>query len=588
MLNNKGLFYIKYLLIIICFFNFQVIIAQPDTGKTAVQIPEYLNNGYDYQIAKNDKLAIIEYEKVLVLEKSNHTANYNLALIYAKSKRELKAIEICDKAIENCKEDLNDFYRIKANCLSSLEKYDEALPIYHQALLLDPNDDNLNYNLGYTYFMLKKWESALIYLKEYANNGEKDAGNFDDTMFYIGTCFYSLKRYNEAIEYYDLAINASPYHSYFFNKVEALLALNENKEALKVINLGIEKNPDKANLYYKRYYVLKSLNQTEKALIDLKKAYSLDPNDGDILLDLGVVYERENNIEQAILYYQKCIDSKQNLAGAYGNLANIYSGNKLMREKALVYFQKALNQEPMVATHYYNFGNYYKKTEQFDSAINMYEKALELNPDLTQAYVNLSVIYYNKKNLDTAIEYILKAIALEPDDFSANANAATIYFDKKDYVKTIKYVTKALTATPKENKDANLLNKRGVSRQILGDYKNALYDYLEITENYSLVDKKNNAGIFSNIGYCYMEDDQLTNSLKYFQEAVDYKPEIDQLIGLFTVQYLLKDKDFEKTFRKAKSLEKKLKDGFEGIQKLEKDGYFYTEKHKLVLKQIFN
>ena len=578
----------KAIFLLIFLINHSLLIAQPKNNKTDNLISEYLNKGYDYQMNKNDKLAIDEYEKVIKLDKSNKTAYYNLSLIYANSERQLQAIEIADIALANCTEELHDFYTLKANCLSDIKRFDEALPIYHKALVLEPNDSNLHYNLGYTYFKLQKHESAIIYLKEYIEKGESDEGNYDDGLFYIGTSYLSLKKYTEALEYFNLAINSNPYYTYYFNKVEVLLELNENKEALKVINLAIESNPDKAILFHKRYYVLRSLKQNEKALLDLKKAYSLDPKDGDILLDMGVMYESENNMEQAIKFFEKCIDSKQNLAGAYGNLANIYNGNKLLKDKALIYYQKSINEEPNNANHHYNFGNYYRKIKQFDPAINMYERAIELNPKLTQAYVNLSVIYKEKKEVDKAIEYSLKALELEPDDFDSNANAATFYFEKTDYKNTIKYATKALLFIPKENKSKELLNKRGISRQIIGDYKNALYDYLEIVENYSSAEKKENSGIYSNIGYCYMEDDQLENSKKYFQEAVTYKPEIDQLIGLFTVQYLLNENsDFDETFSKAKKIEKKLKEGFIGIQKLEKEGYFYTEKHKLVLKKIF-
>ncbi len=571
---------------IICFF---ITNAQPDSDKIEFLITDFLNKGYDYQIAKKDNLAIVEYDKVIKLDKSNKTAYYNLSLIYANSERQLKAIEIADIALANCSEELNDFYRLKANCLSDLKKYDEALPVYHQALMLEPSDSNLNYNLGYTYFMTKKWESALLYLKEYIQNGDAEEGNYDDALFYIATCYHSLKKYEDAIKYFDKAIDSNQYYTYYFNKVESLLELQQYKEALKTINQAIEINPDKAILYHKRYYVLTTLKRNNEAILDLKKAYQLDPNDGEVLLDMGVINERENNIVQATIFYQKCIDTKQNIAGAYSNLANIYSSNKLMNEKTITYFQKAIAIEPNNASIYYNFGNFYRKSKQYEPAISLYEKAIELKPDFTSAFQNLGVVYVFKKDLEKAQVYLSKAIEIEPNDYEANAQIAVLYFEKTDYKNTEKYVTQALLSSPTQVKDKDLLNKRGISRQILGDYKNALYDYLEIVENYSLAEKKQNAGIYSNIGYCYMEDNQLENSLKYFKEAVGYKLEIDQQIGLFTVQYLLKDiPAFEKSLQKAKTIEKRLNEGFKGIQKLEKEGYFYTEKHKLVLKKIFN
>ncbi|CAD0007462.1 Photosystem I assembly protein Ycf3 [Flavobacterium chungangense] len=219
----------------------------------------------------------------------------------------------------------------------------------------------------------------------------------------------------------------------------------------------------------------------------------------------------------------------------------------------------------------------------------MYTKAIEVNPSLTQAYINSAIIYDVQKDLKKAIESVIIAIDLEPGDYSNNAFLASLYFDAMDYNNTILYTTKAIRLSTPESKDYGLLFKRGVSRQIVGEYQNALYDYLDIVKNYSANEKKQHADVFSNIGYCYMEDDQLEASLKYFKEAVTYKPEIDQLIGLFTVQYLLNDKvGSEKTISKVKTVEPKLKEGYKGIGKLEKEGYFYTKRHKEVLRKILN
>jgi tetratricopeptide (TPR) repeat protein len=366
-----------------------------------------------------------------------------------------------------------------------------------------------------------------------------------------------------------------------------LMNLNKKDEALKVIDEALVNNPDKADLYFKKAQIYNSLKQKGKANIELKHAYEIDPTDTDIVLDMGVMYEHDNQIDMAIKMYKKCIELKSNLSGAYGNLANIYNENELKKDSALYYHQKALFVDNKNPNSYYNFGNYYRKNEKYDLALEMYAKAIEFNPSLTSAYINTAVIYEIEKDFKKAIDYVSKAIDIEPDDYSNNAFLASLYFDSSDHNNTILYATKALQIGTSESIDYGLLFKRGVSRQIIGDYKNALYDYLDIVKNYSAEEKKEHADVYSNIGYCYMEDDQLPASLKYFKEAVSYKPEIDQLIGLFTVQYLLNDNvESNKTIAKAKRVEPKLKQGYKGIGQLEKEGYFYTEKHKAILQKI--
>jgi tetratricopeptide (TPR) repeat protein len=587
----KTLFQLKKLSFLLLLLTVVSTAAQPGQKDKNEIIYDLLHKGYEYQVNGQPDLAMIEYNKVLDLDSTNNTAYYNIALIYAKSKQEPKAIAICDKALQVCTENLVEFYLMKANCFSGMGQFEEALPLYHKTLLLEVPDSNNNthYNLGYTYFKLQKWESAIVYLKEYLEKGEEENGNYYDGLFYLGTCFHQLAKYNEAIQYFDQAIAGKPFYSYYYNKSESLMNLNKKEEALKVIDEGLVGNPDNAELYFKKAQIYNSLRQKEKANTELKRAYEIDPTDTDVVLDMGVMYELDNQIDMAIKMYKKCIDLKSNLSGAYGNLANIYNDNELKKDSALYYHQKALFVDNKNPNSYYNFGNYYKKNKKYDLALEMYAKAIELNPSLTPAYINTAAIYEFNKDFKKAIDFVLKAIEITPEDYSNNAFLTSLYFDTGDYNNTILYATKALRIGTPESLDYGLLFKRGVSRQIIGDYKNALYDYLDIVKNYSIKEKKEHADVYSNIGYCYMEDNQLPASLKYFKEAVSYKAEIDQLIGLFTVQYLLNDKvESSKTIVKAKSVEPKLKQGYKGIGQLEKAGYFYTKKHKEILQKILH
>jgi tetratricopeptide (TPR) repeat protein len=587
----KNLFLLKKASFLFFLFVVLSTAAQPGQKGKKGLIDDSLHKGYDYQVNGKLDLAMIEYNRVLELDSTNNTAYYNIALIYAKSEQQLKAIAICDKALQVCTEDLASFYLMKANCYSGMGQFEEALPLYHKTLLLEVPDSNNNthYNLGYTYFKLHKWESAVVFLKEYLETGEEEDGCYYDALFYLGSCYNQLENYNEAIHYFDQAIAGKPYYSYYYNKSESLMNLNKKEEALKVIDEGLVGNPDNAELYFKKAQIYNSLRQKEKANVELKHAYKIDPTDTDIVLNMGVMYEHDNQMDMAIKMYKRCVELKSNLPGAYGNLANIYSGNELKKDSALYYYQKALIADNKNAIGYYNFGNYYKKNKDYDLAIDMLAKAIELNPSFTSAYFNIAVAYEAKKDMKKAIEFATNAVNLEPEKYLNNAYLATLYFDSGDYNNTILYATKAIRLRTSDNKDYGLLFKRGVSRQIIGDYKNALYDYLETVKNYSTEEKKEHADVYSNIGYCYMEDNQLQPSLKYFKESVSYKPEIDQLIGLFTVQYLLNDKDgSSKTITKAKRVEPKLKQGYKGIGELEKAGYFYTEKHKEILQKILN
>jgi len=585
--NNKYNQMKKIIFFLISFSIFGNLYSQKNLQKTISDLQE---KGYEYFVNKEIDKARETLQKVIELDDSNSYAYYNIALSYAKEGKEEKAIEIVDKALQVCTEDLDDFYRLKANCYSGLERFEEALPLFHKTLLLEESsyDENTHYNLGYTYYMLQKWESALIYLNDYVENGIEENGNFVDALFYIGTSYHQLKDYEKAISYFDRAIEIKPYYTYIFNKAASLSKIGKRQEALKLIDSAIEKKPNESQFFYKKYQVYLQINETEKANIALKKANVLQPNDPDILLDLGVAYFKENKIDSAKYYYQKCIPLKKSKFDVYNNLANLYAQNEITKDSAVYYYQKALIDDPKQASSYYNFGNFYKNQEKYDMAVQMYEQAIELNPSLSSAYTNLAVVYSEKKELQLAIKSALKAAEIEPNDYGNNAMLADLYFENKDYKNAIKYATTALQMDKKGYFTTKLFEIRALSRQFSEEYNNAIADYLDMLENASDEFKKENSSIYSNIGYCYLEQNELENALIYFNNSLKYNIEIDALIGLFTVHYQMNNTvEFKKAFAKALKKEPKLKAGMKGINQLENEGYFYTIKHKEILTKIF-
>ena len=580
-------------------------LANPASNRSLVKkqklIDKNLKKGFSLASKEENNKAIAKYEKVLELDPINSNAYYNLALLYAKSDQTLKAINFVDKALtlvddDNDNADASDLYLLKANCLSDMDEYKKALPFYEKSLSIDPGNLNAHYNLGYTYFQLGQWQDAIAHFDQYIKIGndedeeeeEEEDSDYTAALSYTGQAYFQLKQYQKAIEYYDFAIQKNPEYRYFLLKVDSLKEMNRDPEVLVTFKQALTKHPKAAVLYHQRYQFHRDKNRLEEAYIDLKKAFALEPENTDYIFDMGVMYQKNNQMEQAIVQYEKCIAQNKNVDQAYGNMATIYSKSELTLDKAFDYYKKAIAQAPNEAVHYYNLANAYRKTKKMDLALAMYSKAVELDPELPMALNNMAVIYADKKDFNKAIALLQRAIKLNPADYTYNAQIASLYFETGQYKQTIDFATKAIQIERGGNFRAKLLNQRAVSRQMVGEYKNAIYDYLDIINSFTAKEKKENAGLISNMAYCYMEANELDNALKYFTEAVEYDAEIDHLIGLFSVHYLLgNQQQLQLTLEKAQQIEPKLAMGYKGIEQLEAEGYFYTKTHKKTLKQIF-
>jgi stress-induced-phosphoprotein 1 len=106
------------------------------------------NLGNHFYKKKKFPEAIQHYCSAIELHPEELTYYTNLAAVYLEIKEYERAIEQCDHAINKARESDNyDFVKMgkalarKANCLFRMDKLDEAIAIYNEALLEDNNYD---------------------------------------------------------------------------------------------------------------------------------------------------------------------------------------------------------------------------------------------------------------------------------------------------------------------------------------------------------------------------------------------------------------------------------------------------------------
>lgn len=159
---------------------------------------------------------------------------------------------------------------------------------------------------------------------------------------------------------------------------------------------AVAKSPAKARPYNGLGLALVLQGRLEKGKEAFQHAIRLEPQGGQPYLNLGYVYSLEENWDKAIEYYERAIPfCPGRLSDIYSRMGLIYLRQQKM-EDAEKYLRKAIEIRPHNAIAHCNLGLYFEERGDVERAISHLEKANKLDPDYLLPYEGLSRLYKRK------------------------------------------------------------------------------------------------------------------------------------------------------------------------------------------------
>lgn len=429
----------------------------------------------------------------------------------------------------------------KAETEYNLTNYNDALIGFKQfAGMADASsliqNDNLDYNIAYTYFKLKDYTNATKYFKKFIDQNNGDRLRRNDAYLRLADGYFVSSKYQNAIDAYNKAIQINEIETDYaaFQKAMSNGYLGKSTTKISELNSFIEGYPNSAlrdDAMYELANTYVKTNNTDKAMQmydRLNTEYRKSAFTSKALLRQGLVYYNSNENELALNKFKKVAkdfpasgEAVQAVSTArliyidlgrvdeyaswvksldYVEVTDIELDNTMYlaaekpylendTDKAIRQFNKYLNQFPngihALKSHFYLAQLYYKK-DLFENAKPHYKFVVEAaKSEYTElATVKLCEIYLSNSDWEMAIPSLqqLESEADYPQNvLYAQSNLMKAYYQTEDFGYADTYAEKVLSNSNLDNKvksDAKIIIARSAIKT--GDETKAKAAYADV------------------------------------------------------------------------------------------------------------
>ena len=370
------------------------------------------------------------------------------------------ALNIFTKAID-LKPQSHLAWSAKADALSALDRYPQALEAYIQATQLNPDSVRDWKKRGDTLYRLEKYTEAIAAYNR-ALELDRDNGELYNRK---GRALYQLQQYESALAMQQTALEIDRFNARFLSdRAKSLLALKRYYNALTTFNRVQAIEPDKIQLWQDKFLVLEALNRPQEARKlsrEVNNGYikmlQEQPEDESIWLNQGNFFATSKMYQKAVDSYEQAIELKPNFYEAWLGLgkALIELGQD---PEAITTIDKALQIRPQSYRAMLARGLAYQNQNDLTTAIANYNRAIEINPNYAPLWRDLGLAYYRQQKYDLAIQSLTKATDLAPLDIQTWQGLANVYNAIGKEQKALSALSKAIEIQPQ---NISLWNQKG-------------------------------------------------------------------------------------------------------------------------------
>ncbi|MBU3936785.1 MAG: tetratricopeptide repeat protein [Proteobacteria bacterium] len=333
---------------------------RPHTNTLTKQKPSYnieqaLANAIRKHQSGNLHQAEEIYREILSVNPNHAETLHAQAIMACQRQQHAMAVTLFEKAIHQDPNKAVYHYNL-GNALKDLERFDEAIPCYGQALLLKPD--------------------------------------YVDALNNLGTVLHNQGKFEEAISAYQEALRIAPDHAgVHYNMGITLQNMDRMKEAVLSYQKALAANGDFPEVYNRLGKIFYEQGNLDSAIGCFQQTLRIDPNVAAFHFDLAAALKEQGRLDDAIVCYQKVLELSPDMAVAYNNLGNILKEKKRYNE-AISHYNKALLLVPDYAIAHGNLASALTQVGELDEATISCREALGINPEIPEVYMLLATLLF--------------------------------------------------------------------------------------------------------------------------------------------------------------------------------------------------
>lgn len=295
-----------------------------------------------------------------------------------------------------------------------------------------------------------------------------------------------------------------------------MLASDNYKDAINILNVLIRSDKESYEAYYLRGYAKLGLGDLLGAKSDLSRALEINPVYTEAFHYRGIVNAELGNYEDAVSDLTAAIELRPDIIGSYYSRGVTHMRNKQW-VKSLLDFDKVLRVTDKDAQTHINRGISLLGLRDTLAAHESFDKAIRTNRDYTEGYNQKAMLLMSEGKDEEALEMYNKAIECDSTYLQPLFNRALVYCNLERYPEAIADFNRVLKIDPYITGayfDLAIIYSR------LGNYPAAIDNYNKVIEH----NPENVKGYYNRAGV-WLAMDREMEALGDYSKAIELYPD---------------------------------------------------------------